>query len=215
MQFEASFSALQWDARGRYSRGRLMAETEERAREGDGEGGVGERERDRESVASMAFRDVSQSCVRIFIDFPPLFYQRITCQYKIIWPLKREKPGTKVETSLLLQTLLNRCFIYHTTFTLKDHKWKHRSSHAWWVDWYNINAVWMPTTKKLHGAFWATVSQFVAWWSWSGKHKLCFFRGQVYTSQFQYSLQISCMQPPESLYIMWPNIYRNLNGAAV
>lgn len=42
MQFEASFSALQWDARGRYSRGRLIGETEERAREGDSVGRVDE-----------------------------------------------------------------------------------------------------------------------------------------------------------------------------
>lgn len=64
----AFLSALQWDARGRYSRGRLIEETVERGREGEREGGEGEREGLRTNAAPLDFRDISLYCIRISID---------------------------------------------------------------------------------------------------------------------------------------------------
>lgn len=68
----AFLSALQCDARGRYSRGRLIEETEEREREGGGqrkEGRGSEWEDEGGIAVPVDFRDVSLYCVRISIDF--------------------------------------------------------------------------------------------------------------------------------------------------
>ena len=59
-----------------YSRGRLIEETEERGRgEGQRGRGVG-REKGGENAAPVDFGDISQYCIRICIDFYPLFYHR-------------------------------------------------------------------------------------------------------------------------------------------
>lgn len=68
----ASLSALQCDARGRYSRGRLIEETDERVKEGGRteREGSGRERKGGENAAPLDFGDVSQYCVRIFIDSP-------------------------------------------------------------------------------------------------------------------------------------------------